>query len=140
MLPLHVFVLILMGRYSPRMYIAYSSFYGIATLASMQVPFVGFNPIRTSEHMPAMGIFGLLQLIAFADLVQSYVPRKQFKNLLYAAVVATALLGFAALILLYIAGWVAPWTGRFYSLWDTGYAKIHLPLIASVGVIFIIIL
>ena len=28
---------------------------------------------------------------------------------------------------------IAPWTGRFYSLWDTGYAKIHIPIIASVS-------
>lgn len=30
-------------------------------------------------------------------------------------------------------GWIAPWTGRFYSLWDTSYAKIHIPIIASVS-------
>ena len=35
--------------------------------------------------------------------------------------------------LLYSAGYVAPWSGRFYSLWDTGYAKIHIPIIASVS-------
>ena len=32
-----------------------------------------------------------------------------------------------------IAGYIAPWSGRFYSLWDTGYAKIHIPIIASVS-------
>ena len=32
-----------------------------------------------------------------------------------------------------LAGYVAPWSGRFYSLWDTGYAKIHIPIIASVS-------
>jgi dolichyl-diphosphooligosaccharide--protein glycosyltransferase len=30
-------------------------------------------------------------------------------------------------------GYISPWTGRFYSLWDTGYAKIHIPIIASVS-------
>lgn len=30
-------------------------------------------------------------------------------------------------------GWIAPWTGRFYSLWDTGYAKKYIPIIASVS-------
>jgi len=25
------------------------------------------------------------------------------------------------------------WCYRFYSLWDTGYAKIHIPIIASVS-------
>ena len=55
MVPLHVFVLILMGRFSNRIYTAYSSWYVIGTLASMQVPFVGFLPVRTSEHMAALG-------------------------------------------------------------------------------------
>ena len=32
-----------------------------------------------------------------------------------------------------MSGTIAPWSGRFYSLWDTGYAKIHIPIIASVS-------
>jgi hypothetical protein len=32
-----------------------------------------------------------------------------------------------------VTGYISPWTGRFYSLWDTGYAKIHIPIIASVS-------
>ena len=36
-------------------------------------------------------------------------------------------------MLLTVSGTIAPWTGRFYSLWDTGYAKIHIPIIASVS-------
>src|SRR5271156_2471093 len=55
MLPLHAFVLILMGRYSSRLYVAYSTYYAIGTLASMQIPFVGFQPVFTSEHMAALG-------------------------------------------------------------------------------------
>jgi dolichyl-diphosphooligosaccharide--protein glycosyltransferase len=132
MLPLHAFVLILMGRFSSRLYVAYSSFYAIGTLASMQVPFVGFQPIRTSEHMAALGIFGLLQLVAFSELVRSHVPKKEFKIIVTVSVVAVALAAFGALVTLTYMGWVAPWTGRFYSLWDHGYAKIYLPLIASV--------
>ena len=44
-----------MGRFTNRLYIAYSSWYAVGTLASMQVPFVGFQPVRTSEHMGALG-------------------------------------------------------------------------------------
>ena len=57
MIPLHALSLILMGRYTSRLYVAYSSWYAIGTLASMQVPFVGFQPVRTSEHMGALGTF-----------------------------------------------------------------------------------
>ncbi|CAC5363721.1 STT3 [Mytilus coruscus] len=62
LIPLHVFVLLLMGRYSKRIFIAYTSFF----------------------------IVGLIC-------------------------------------------YIHPWSGRFYSLWDTGYAKIHIPIIASVS-------
>lgn len=44
-----------MGRFTQRLYVAYSSWYLIGTLASMQVPFVGFLPLKTSEHMAALG-------------------------------------------------------------------------------------
>ncbi|KZT07345.1 glycosyltransferase family 66 protein [Laetiporus sulphureus 93-53] len=133
MIPLHAFALILMGRFSSRLYVAYSSWYAIGTLASMQVPFVGFQPVRTSEHMAALGVFGLLQIVAFAELVRSHVSSKQFQSLLYASVVAMGILGALAIIGLTYKGWIAPWTGRFYSLWDTGYAKKYIPIIASVS-------
>ena len=55
MIPLHALVLILMGRFSNRLYVAYSTWYAVGTLASMQVPFVGFQPVSTSEHMGALG-------------------------------------------------------------------------------------
>ena len=56
LIPLHAFVLICMGRYSPRLYVSYTTWYALGTLASMQVPFVGFLPIRSSDHMSALGI------------------------------------------------------------------------------------
>jgi dolichyl-diphosphooligosaccharide--protein glycosyltransferase len=141
MIPLHALVLILMGRFSNRLYVAYSTWYAVGTLASMQVPFVGFQPVSTSEHMGALGnavilhpfafincpfnlgVFGLMQLVAFTELVRSHVAEKHFQTLFRYAFAAIGLLGFAAFIVLSITGKIAPWTGRFYSLWDTEYAK-----------------
>lgn len=57
LLPLHAFVLICMGRYSTRLYVSYTTWYALGTLASMQIPFVGFLPIRNSDHMAALGIY-----------------------------------------------------------------------------------
>ncbi|KIM90271.1 glycosyltransferase family 66 protein [Piloderma croceum F 1598] len=133
MIPLHALVLILMGRFTNRLYVAYSSWYAIGTLASMQVPFVGFQPVRTSEHMAALGVFGLLQIVAFAQLVRSHLSSKQFQTVLFGAVISIGLLGTAGIVGLTLKGWIAPWTGRFYSLWDTGYAKKYIPIIASVS-------
>ncbi|KAH8924920.1 glycosyltransferase family 66 protein [Atractiella rhizophila] len=133
MLPLHALTLILMGRFTSRLYVAYSSFYAIGTLASMQVPFVGFQPVRTSEHMAALGVFGLLQIVAFVEVVRSHLGTKQFRTFLTAGVVFIGVGGALTLVFLTLKGYIAPWTGRFYSLWDTGYAKIHIPIIASVS-------
>ncbi|KAJ2437249.1 oligosaccharyl transferase stt3 subunit, partial [Coemansia sp. RSA 2337] len=122
-----------MGRFSNRLYVAYSTFYVIGTLASMQIPFVGFQPTFTSEHMAALGTFGLIQLVAFANFARTLVPENHFRILLRGAVVSLFVVGLSGLVLLTMSGVIAPWTGRFYSLWDTGYAKIHIPIIASVS-------
>ncbi|KAF2238001.1 glycosyltransferase family 66 protein [Viridothelium virens] len=133
LLPLHAFVLICMGRYSPRLYVSYTSWYALGTLASMQIPFVGFLPLRTSEHMSALGVFGLIQIVAFAEYLRTQLPSKQFQTLLRTLVLVIFVVALGGLVLLTFAGTIAPWSGRFYSLWDTGYAKIHIPIIASVS-------
>ncbi|KAK5941337.1 oligosaccharyl transferase stt3 subunit [Knufia obscura] len=133
LIPLHVFVLILMGRFSSRIYIAYTTWYALGTLASMQVPFVGFLPIRSSDHMAALGVFGLLNLVGFFDYLRNQLPGKQFQTLLLALGGLIFTILFGGLMLLTITGVIAPWSGRFYSLWDTGYAKVHIPIIASVS-------
>merc|ERR1711936_180951 len=130
---LHVLVLILMGRFSHRIYVAYNSFFIIGLLSSMQIPFVGFLPVSTSEHMASAGVFGLLQIIAFFKYMSSVLTKAEFK---YFLMVAGTIM-FAAVLVIMLAisysGSVAGWSGRFYSLWDTGYAKIHIPIIASVS-------
>jgi dolichyl-diphosphooligosaccharide--protein glycosyltransferase len=133
LIPLHVFVLLLIGRYSNRLFIAYTTFFIMGLLMSMQVPFVGFQPIRTSEHMAAAGTFGLIVIYSFLKYVQSRIAWRQFKHVVVWGVASSALLLLLSLIVLTYAGFVAPWSGRFYSLYDTGYAKIHIPIIASVS-------
>ncbi|MCJ1363512.1 oligosaccharyl transferase stt3 subunit [Acarospora aff. strigata] len=133
LLPLHTFVLIVMGRYSPRLYVSYSTWFALGTLASMQIPFVGFLPIRSSEHMSALGVFGLIQIVAFVEFVRQQLPGRQFQTLLRSLILVIFAVSVGGLVLLTASGVIAPWTGRFYSLWDTGYAKIHIPIIASVS-------
>lgn len=71
--------------------------------------------------------------MGFVEFVRAGVPSKQFATLVRGFAAVIVLLAFAALVLLTVSGVIAPWTGRFYSLWDTGYAKIHIPIIASVS-------
>lgn len=133
LIPLHVLTLILTGRFSHRIYVAYSTVYCLGTLLSMQIAFVGFQPVQSSEHMLAFGVFGLCQLHAFADYIRSRLTAEQFEVLFRSVLMAAGGLALAAMGILTITGKIAPWTGRFYSLLDPSYAKNHIPIIASVS-------
>lgn len=51
LIPLHVVALLATGRFSHRIYVAYSILYCVGTILSMQISFVGFQPVQSSEHM-----------------------------------------------------------------------------------------
>ena len=60
LIPLHVFVLILMNRFSNRIYVAYNTFFIIGLICSMQIPFVGklmFNLIFEKKFTFILVIF-----------------------------------------------------------------------------------
>ncbi|GLH01382.1 Dolichyl-diphosphooligosaccharide--protein glycosyltransferase subunit STT3B [Gryllus bimaculatus] len=133
LIPLHVFVLLLMGRFSQRLVVSYSTFYTLGLLLSMQIPFVGFQPIRTSEHMAATGVFVLLMAMLLLKYLKGSMSRVEFKYFFTTSALIASGFVFMIVAALTYAGVIAPWSGRFYSLWDTGYAKIHIPIIASVS-------
>lgn len=115
LIPLHVFALLLMGRYSTRIYVAYNTFFIIGLLCSMQIPFVGFQPVKTSEHMASAGVFALLQAFAFLTYLRSLMSKadfKQFQFAFFATALGAAALIFLAVVGLTWAGVIAPWSGR----------------------------
>ncbi|KAG5844580.1 hypothetical protein ANANG_G00164020 [Anguilla anguilla] len=133
LIPLHVLVLMLTGRFSHRIYVAYCTVYCLGTMLSMQISFVGFQPVQSSEHMAAFGVFGLCQIHAFVDYLRSKLNAQQFEVLFKSVI---SLVGFALLsvgTVLMLTGKISPWTGRFYSLLDPSYAKNNIPIIASVS-------
>ncbi|KAI6243365.1 Dolichyl-diphosphooligosaccharide--protein glycotransferase [Aphelenchoides fujianensis] len=133
LLPLHCLVLILLGRFSNRLYIAYTTFYCVGQLLAMQLPFIGYQPVGTSEHMAAFGVFGLMQLVGGLRYMRDRVTKQQFYVIFVSVFTITIVAGVSFIVVATWAGYIQPWTGRFYSLWDTGYAKIHIPIIASVS-------
>ena len=94
---------------------------------------LGFQPVRTSEHMASIGVFALLNAVAILNYLQSRLSKSELRYVFTIGALVAAAVVFSAVVLLTYAGVIAPWSGRFYSLWDTGYAKIHIPIIASVS-------
>ncbi|CAI5517213.1 unnamed protein product [Closterium sp. Naga37s-1] len=70
LIPIYVVVLLITGRYTPRLYIAYNAFYIIGMLLAMQIRFIGFQHVQSSEHMAALGTFCLIQVFYFVDWVK----------------------------------------------------------------------
>jgi dolichyl-diphosphooligosaccharide--protein glycosyltransferase len=104
-------------------FLAYSTFYILGLIFSMQVPFVGFQPIRTSEHMAAagmtfiflspirkfdkifvLGIFGLVNAYAFLQFLQGYLTRREFRYIFVAAISIALVAGFCGVVLLTYLG------------------------------------
>jgi len=133
LIPLHVLALMLTGRFSHRVYVAFSTVYCLGTILSMQISFVGFQPVQSSEHMAALGVFGLCQIHAFVDYVRSKLSKEQFDILFRAVSLFAAIAGLGAFGIGTATGKISPWTGRFYSLLDPSYAKNNIPIIASVS-------
>ena len=63
MIGLHAFVLFLLGRYTNKLYSAYTLWYVIGTIGAMQVPVIGYGPIKSLEQLAPGCVFVLFQLI-----------------------------------------------------------------------------
>jgi len=131
-IPIYVVVMMVGGRYSSRLYIAYSVFYTLGSLMAMTVPFVGFNVINQAECAASHGVFAAIQIFAFLTylntVVDAKVLRGVFTTLAFSAVAIVAF----GLISMQLTGSIQ-WSGRSLTLLDPTYASKFIPIIASVS-------
>eukprot|EP01126_Amoeba_proteus_P024135 TRINITY_DN2428_c0_g1_i1.p1 TRINITY_DN2428_c0_g1~~TRINITY_DN2428_c0_g1_i1.p1 ORF type:complete len:609 (-),score=92.91 TRINITY_DN2428_c0_g1_i1:41-1867(-) len=133
LIPMHVISLLVLGRFSHRLYVAYSTFYILGSMLAMQISFVGFQHVQSSEHMVAMGTFVFIQIYAGSEWVHFHVGDEVYKQFWRVAIPSLVGLTVVVATIGQLTGYISPWTGRFYSLLDPTYAKKHIPIIASVS-------
>jgi dolichyl-diphosphooligosaccharide--protein glycosyltransferase len=126
-IPLYALVMVLSGRFSHRLYVAYNTWYILGTIYAMQVAFVGFQPVSTSEHLLPFLVFGMFQVIAAFRTLGAHLPRAEFIAVLRLGGAAVASVAAFMGAVLWATGYVAPWTGRFYSLLD----PLHLTFVGT---------
>lgn len=80
-----------------------------------------------------IGVFGLMQLFGALDYLRNFYSLEQVKKFAIWSIITAIVSGLGANVVLIRLNKIAAWGGRFYSLWDTGYAKVHIPIIASVS-------
>ena len=73
------------------------------------------------KRWPVMCCSTLFNVVCMLHLVQSMYCRSSSNSCLFVSMIATGMLGALAFMGLTYKGWIVPWTGHFYSLWDTGH-------------------
>ncbi|KAE8705836.1 Dolichyl-diphosphooligosaccharide--protein glycosyltransferase subunit STT3A [Hibiscus syriacus] len=157
LIPMHVLLCIVTGRFSSRLYIAYAPLVVLGTLLAALVPVVGFNAVMTSEHFASFLVFIILHVVAFAYYIKGILTPKMFKvavTLVVSVGLAVCCAVIAVLIALVASSPTKGWSGRSLSLLDPNcnkgwcslkhleteviqtswtYASKYIPIIASVS-------
>eukprot|EP00752_Nemacystus_decipiens_P005830 g5269.t1 len=131
-IPIYVVVMVVAGRYSSRLYVAYSTFYALGSIMAMQVPFVGFNVVKQAECMASHGVFVGIQVYAAGYYLFSVIDAKVLKRA-FLAVAVTFVSAVATLLVAAQLLGLVQWTGRSLTLLDPTYASKYIPIIASVS-------
>ncbi|RYG41765.1 hypothetical protein EON68_02700, partial [archaeon] len=131
-IPIYVVVMILCGRFSSRLFIAYTTFYTLGSLLSMSVPFVGFNVVYQAESAASHGVFAMVLLVAAYRALAAHISGATMRRMLTLAIVGAIAAAAAVLLALQLTGHTQ-WTGRSLTLLDPTYAKKYIPIIASVS-------
>uniref|UniRef100_A0A1J3D0U0 dolichyl-diphosphooligosaccharide--protein glycotransferase n=1 Tax=Noccaea caerulescens TaxID=107243 RepID=A0A1J3D0U0_NOCCA len=136
LIPMHVLLCIVTGRYSPRLYIAYAPFVVLGTLLAALVPVVGFNAVLTSEHFASFLVFIIIHVVALVYYIKGILSPKMFKvavTLVVSIGLVVCFIVVAILVALVASSPTKGWSGRSLSLLDPTYASKYIPIIASVS-------
>jgi dolichyl-diphosphooligosaccharide--protein glycosyltransferase len=131
---LHASLLVLLGRYSTKLHRAFTLFYLVGTSLAIQVPVVGWTPIRSLEQMGPLLAFGGFQLIEICQVLK----RKRNLSTLETwklRIVVFAGAGVALVVLTYIlapTGYFGPISSRVRGLF-VKHTKTGNPLVDSVA-------
>jgi len=70
MVGVHVAVLLLFGRFSHKLYKAYTLFYLLGTLGALQIPIVGWAPLQSLEQLGPLAVYVGMQGFLVLDTIR----------------------------------------------------------------------
>jgi dolichyl-diphosphooligosaccharide--protein glycosyltransferase len=122
---LFVFVLLVVGRYTRRLLLAYSLTFGLGLFIAINVPRLSPNYLLSTAIIPAAGVFSLLFL---AEILKA-MPTRKMKVLILTVFLALIVGVFAVLWQMGFMGGIA---GKFISVINP-FTRAESPLIESVA-------
>jgi len=143
MVALHAGVLVLLGRYSPQLYRSFTLFYIIGTALAIQVPVVGWAPLKSLEQLTAAAVFVGYQLIQLTEIIihkqraelakkGKSMPKNQAWKIRILVFSGAAVTAMTAMYVLASWGYFSPITSRVRGLF-VKHTKTGNPLVDSVA-------
>jgi dolichyl-diphosphooligosaccharide--protein glycosyltransferase len=130
--PVFVLGTILTKKFNNQIYIAYSVFYVMANIWSVQTKYIEFKIWGSSEHLGSHFIFVLIQILYVYDVIKRFLTKSQIFTLL--RYIATIILSGMVVGVIYMAySGKTKFSERIMTLLDPNYAKSFMPIVASVS-------
>lgn len=130
----HASTLVLLGRYSTKLHRAYTCFYLIGTFLAVQIPVVGWTPLKSMEQLGPLVAFLAFQLIEICEIIKRKhnLDWKQTWTLRLKVCGGAAAIGLCIGYLLADAGYFGPISSRVRGLF-VEHTKTGNPLVDSVA-------
>ena len=130
----HAASLILLGRHSSKLHAAYSGFYIVGTFLAVQVPVVGWTPIRSLEQLGPLFVFFGMQFVEYCERVRTRDNLTRPQIWLYRVRIGGVAVLIGAIVIRSLAptGYFGPISSRVRGLF-VPHTKTGNPLVDSVA-------
>jgi dolichyl-diphosphooligosaccharide---protein glycosyltransferase len=131
---LHAATLVATGRFCTKVYVSYTIFYLLGTIMVIQIPVVGWTPLKSLEQLGPCAVFGGYQVLQLCEVIRkrNRLSRREawvLRGRAFAACVAVAIL---LILLLAPRGYFGPISSRVRGLF-VQHTKTGNPLVDSVA-------
>jgi dolichyl-diphosphooligosaccharide--protein glycosyltransferase len=130
----HAAALVAMGRFSPKVYMSYSLFYVVGTTLAIQVPVVGWSPLKSLEQLGPCAVFLGYQLLRACDMIKGkrQMSRMEFLKLRFQVFAACGVVVVLLAMVVAPKGYFGPISSRVRGLF-VQHTKTGNPLVDSVA-------
>ncbi len=120
--------------YLTNLHRAYSLFYVFGTYGAMQVPVIGWTPLKSMEQLFALFVFFILQMVEFCQILKRRwnLTPDQLHSLRKKVVVVTGALAVVAIAVILPTGYFGPLSSRVRGLF-VRHTRTGNPLVDSVA-------
>ena len=134
MVGLHAGILVLMGRFSNKVYLSYTLFYVVGTILAIQIPVVGWAPLKSLEQLGPCAVFLGYQGLQLCEVIRKKNNMTRVQAFQLRAKVAAAGLGciFLLAVIALPQGYFGPLSSRVRGLF-VQHTKTGNPLVDSVA-------